>query len=280
MLFLFIFFFSVVQDEGLLKDNSNWHFPFFPSFNFSWTESTLVLTLVSDPADSHTHRDHCFPPAVALIRRDSSCSFSTNNYLTSCHNQIPLIMGTIQRLPGVIKLAWVFLDFQLSPVGGALYPGRWLQLWLGAPCYAGADSSSLAITMRAGLMWWQDRLPALLSLSFVLGLLSVPRPYHQVRVPAPLRDFCLPTLYGGGRPALKPSLQRLLLFSFHWKEKKRKVVAGGMWCWTGLQLPLIHRALQMYTYRLHRANKAFTVHHQLWSKVFDTRSHQRGKQNQ
>lgn len=35
-------------------------------------------------------------------------------------------------------------------------------------------------------MWWQDRLPALLSLSFVLGLLSVPRPYHQVHVPAPL----------------------------------------------------------------------------------------------
>lgn len=35
-------------------------------------------------------------------------------------------MGTIQRLPGVIKLARVFLDFQLSPVGGALYPGLWL----------------------------------------------------------------------------------------------------------------------------------------------------------
>lgn len=113
---------------------------------FLWTQITFTLL----PQTLRAGRDHCFPLAVAVIRRDSSCSFGTNNYLTSCHNQIPLIKGTIQRLPGVIKLARVFLDFQLSPVGGALYPGRWFQLWLGALCCTGADSSSLTITMSPG----------------------------------------------------------------------------------------------------------------------------------
>lgn len=78
-------------------------------------------TLVTHTACTHCDQGSLL--AAAFIREDSSCSFGTNNYLTSCHNQIPSIKGTIQRLPAVIKLARVFLDFQLSPVGGALYPG-------------------------------------------------------------------------------------------------------------------------------------------------------------
>lgn len=146
-----ISFFSVLKDRSgwntrvRLKEHSAWHFVFPHLF---WTWITFMPPLVGSPV--HTHGDHCFPAAVALIRRDSSCSFGTNNYLTSCHNQIPLIMGTIQRLPGVIKLARVFLDFQLSPVGRALYPWLWLWLWLGALCCTGADSSSRTITMRPG----------------------------------------------------------------------------------------------------------------------------------
>lgn len=141
---------------AVLKDHSGWnmwirlkeHYAWHFAFHLFWTWITFMLPLVRSPV--HTHGDHCFPAAVALIRRDSSCSFGTNNYLTSCHNQIPLIMGTIQRLPGVIKLARVFLDFQLSPACRALYPWLWLWLWLGALCCTGADSSSRTITMRLG----------------------------------------------------------------------------------------------------------------------------------
>lgn len=182
-----------------LSDYYNGHVVILFLFNSFWTSITCTLALVS-VAFANTHRDHCFPVAVALIRRDSSCSFSTNNYLTSCHNQIPLIMGTIQRLPGVIKLARVFLDFQLSPVGGALYPGRWLGLWLGAQCCTEADSSSLAITMRIGLMRWQDGPPALLSLSFgsLLRPLVLSSSPCTCSAPETQRSFCLPPLYTEG----------------------------------------------------------------------------------
>lgn len=83
-------------------------------------------------------------------------------------------MGTIQRLPGVIKLARVFFGFSIissrrSTLSGALAPA----LTGSSVLHRGWQQQPHNYN-EAGLMWWQDRLPALLSLSFVPGLLGVP----------------------------------------------------------------------------------------------------------
>lgn len=78
---------------------------------------------------------------------------------------------------------------------------------------------------EAGLMWWQDRLPALLSLSFVLGLHGVPPPphpcsYHHVRVPVlalstPRQNTPLFTSAYRGQQAFKlPGTKHFLLLQF------------------------------------------------------------------
>lgn len=118
------------------------------------------------------HSGHCFPVAVALIRTDSSGSSGTNNYLTSCHNQIPSIMGTIQRLPAVIKLARVFFGFSIissrrSSLSVTPAPA-------GSRTLARADSSRLTIRMKPRLMWWQDGSPPHLAFHLCWLLLSVP----------------------------------------------------------------------------------------------------------
>lgn len=119
---------------------------------------------------------------------------------------------------------------------------------------------------EARLMWWQDRLPALLSLSFALGLLGVPGLIIQSMYllcssnPWTLGGFCLPALYVEARAALKP------LLSYSPYRKNRSAASSHSESSSNVQ----------------RTNTAFYCSPPALkqSQVFDTGSHHRGKHNQ
>lgn len=101
-------------------------------------------------------------------------------------------------------------------------------------------------------MWWQDRLPALLSLLFVLGLLSVPGLIIEsmYRLCAETSVYPLFIERVTSTKALGPALTLLTV------KRQKKV------CWTCLQNRLIHKAVQI------RAEKLpFAVCHQLSGKI-------------
>lgn len=126
---------------------------------------------------------------------------------------------------------------------------------------------------EAGLMRWQDRLPALLSLSFVPGLLGVPAliivsMYLRCTAQPPKHTATLlftGSLYGG-QPALKLRLQHFLFYSLQRKGLQR------------LLLP--HTALQRRTWGLLGTTKPFYSSPLALKQrqVFDTGSHQWDKQ--
>lgn len=81
-------------------------------------------------------------------------------------------MGTIQRLPAVIKLARVFFGFSIissrrSSLSVAPAPA-------GSRTLARADSSRLTIRMKPRLMWWQEGSPPHLAFHLCWFLLSIP----------------------------------------------------------------------------------------------------------
>lgn len=117
-------------------------------------------------------------------------------------------------------------------------------------------------------MWWQDRLPALLSLSFVLGLLSVPGliivsvyllcSAQPQNTPLPLLFlflFFFAVPLRGGQAALKLCLSNIYSSTL-WKERV---------CWTGVFL-----FIQLYRCALRDCSvwlQPSSVCYQLWSEI-------------